>query len=135
MRDLHFKHVRHWLVAGSIVLAGCSDGAAAPGRSPEIINATDNFQYQISDIQGYSGSQSYSWQNTGTTATVNQSASITAGTATLVLRDANGVQVYSRSLADNGTFSSSAGAPGTWSIRVTYSSVDATVNFRADKAN
>jgi len=45
------------------------------------------------------------------------------------------VQVYSRSLADNGTFSSSAGAAGTWTIRVTYSSVDATVNFRADKAN
>lgn len=135
MRDLQFKRMRRWLVAGSVILAACSDGTAAPGRSPEIINATDNFQYQISDIQAYSGSQTYSWQNTGTTATINQSASITAGTATLVLRDANGMQVYSRSLADNGTFSSSAGAAGTWTIRVTYSSVDATVNFRADKAN
>ena len=130
-----FKHRCRWLVAGSVLLAGCSDGNTPQGREPEIINATDNFQYQISDIQAYSGSQSYNWQNTGATATVNQSASITAGTATLVLRDANGLQVYSRSLADNGTFSSSAGAPGTWSIRVTYNSADATVNFRADKAN
>ena len=135
MRDFQFQRMHRWLVAGSLMLAACGDSTAAPGRSPEIINATDNFQYQISDIQAYSGSQTYSWQNTGTTATINQSASITAGTATLVLRDANGVQVYSRSLADNGTFSSSAGAAGTWTIRVTYSSVDATVNFRADKAN
>ncbi len=134
MRDLQIKRIYRWLVAGSVMLAACSDGTAAPGQSPEIINATDNFQYQISDIQGYSGSQTYSWQNTGTTATINQSASVTAGTATLVLRDANGVEVYSRSLADNGTFSSSAGAAGTWTIRVTYSAVDATVNFRADKA-
>ena len=60
----------------------------------------------------------YSWENTGTTATVDQSASIASGSATLVLRDANGVQVYSRSLADKGTFSSTAGTPGTWTVRV-----------------
>jgi len=130
-----FKGMRRWVVAGAVVLAACSDGTTAPpGVQPEIINATDNFQYQISNIQNYSGTQTYSWQNTGTTATINQSAAITGGTATLVLRDANGAQVYSRSLADNGTFSSSAGASGTWTIRVVYSGVDATVNFRVDKA-
>jgi hypothetical protein len=113
----------------------CGDSATAPGRDPEIINTTDNFQYQISDIQDFSGTQVYSWQNTGTSATVNQSAAVAAGSVSLVLRDANGVQVYSRSLADNGTFSSSAGAAGTWTVRVIYSGADATVNFRLDKAN
>jgi hypothetical protein len=66
---------------------------------------------------------------------VNQSASVSSGAVGLVLLDANGVQVYSRSLADNGTFSSGAGAAGSWTVRVTYSSADATVNFRVDKAN
>lgn len=135
MRAIQFKGMRMLLAAGSVILAACSDGAAAPGRDPEIVNATDNFQYQITDIQNFSGNQNYSWQNTGTAATVNQSASITAGTATLTLRDANGLLVYTRSLADNGTFSSTAGVAGTWTVRVTYSGVDATVNFRADKAN
>jgi quercetin dioxygenase-like cupin family protein len=65
------------------------------------------------DIQNFSGAQTYSWQNTGAAATVNQSASITAGGATLTLRDANGLLVYNRSLADNGTFSSTAGAADT----------------------
>lgn len=135
MRSNWFKGTRRLVAAGSIIVAACSDGAAAPGREPEIVNATDNFQYQISDIQNFSGTYTYSWQNTGTAATVNQSASISSGTATLTLRDANGLLVYTRSLADNGTFSSTAGAAGTWTIRVAYSGVDATVNFRADKAN
>jgi hypothetical protein len=127
--------MRGWLATGCVVVAACGDGATAPGQDPEIINAADNFQYQITNIQDYSGTQVYSWQNTGTTATVNQSAAVTAGSATLVLRDANGVEVYNRSLADNGTFASSAGAAGTWTVRVTYTASDATVNFRLDKAN
>jgi len=126
---------RAWLVVGFLIVAACGDSATAPGRDPQVINSTDNFQYQISDIQDFSGSQVYTWQNTGTTATVNQSASISAGSATLVIRDASGAQVYSHSLVDNGTFSSSAGTAGAWSIRVTYSGASATVNFRADKAN
>jgi hypothetical protein len=127
---------RGWLAAAGILMAACGgDNPVAPGRDPEIINNVDNFQYQITDIQDFTGTQVYSWENSGTTATVDQSASIASGSVTLVLRDANGVQVYSRSLADNGTFSSTAGTPGTWTVRVVYNSADATVNFRVDKAN
>lgn len=133
MRRLSPPGVRWWLTAACIALAACSDPVTAPGRDPEIINATDNFQYQISDIRSFSGTQVYTWQNSGTTAKVNQSAAISSGTATLVIRDANGTQVYSRSLADNGTFVSSAGVAGSWTVSVTYASVDATVNFRVDK--
>jgi hypothetical protein len=129
------RGARRLALAGVVVLAACGDGATAPGRDPEIINSTDNFQYQITAIQDFSGTQVYSWQNTGATATVNQAATVAAGSATLVLRDANGVEVYNRSLADNGTFSSSAGAAGSWTVRVVYSGADATVNFRVDKAN
>lgn len=135
MRVLQFQSTRRWLAAGAVLLAACGDSTTAPGRDPEIINTPDNFQYQITDIQNFSGTQVYSWQNSGTTATVNQSAAVAAGSVSLVLRDANGVQVYSRSLADNGTFSSSAGTAGTWTVRVIYSGADATVNFRLDKAN
>lgn len=133
MPQFQVSAMRRWFPVALLVLAACGSDAAAPGRDPEIVNSTDNFQYQISDIQSFSGTQSYNWQNTGTTATVNQSASISAGSATLVLRDANGVQVYSRSLADDGTFTSAEGAAGTWTVRVVYSDADATVNFRVDK--
>ena len=136
MRAFSISRQRRWLAAAAVALVACGgDSTTGPGRDPEVINTTDNFQYQVSDIQDFSGTQSYNWQNTGTTATVNQSAAIAAGSATLVLRDANGAQVYSRSLAEDGTFSTSAGAPGTWTVRVIYSGADATVNFRLDKAN
>jgi len=124
-----------WMLASVLALSACGDSTTSPGIQPEIVNATDNFQYQVSAIEDYSGTQTYTWQNTGTTATVNQSASVSAGSATLVLLDADGTQVYSRSLAEDGTFSSAAGTAGSWTVRVSYSSVDATVNFRADKAN
>lgn len=135
MLTIGIRSMRNCLAAGALILAACGDSTTAPGTNPEIINTVDNFQYQVSDIQQFSGTQTYSWQNSGTTATVNQSASIASGSATLVLKDANGVQVYSRSLADNGTFTSAAGAAGVWTVRVVYSSVSATVNFRLDKAN
>ena len=135
MREFQVSGMRRWLAAGAVLVAACGDSTTAPGREPEIINTTDNFQYQITEIQDFSGAQVFSWENTGTTATVNQSAAVSAGSATLVLRDANGVEVYSRSLADDGTFSSDAGTAGTWSVRVTYSGAEATVNFRLDKAD
>ena len=135
MRSMSPSSMR-WITVGVVVmaLAACSDAATSPGRDPQIVNATDNFQYQISDIRAFSGNQVYTWQNSGTTAKVNQSAAITSGAVSLVLRDANGTQVYSRSLADNGTFVSSAGVAGTWTVVVSYATADAPVNFRVDKA-
>lgn len=132
MRSLSLSSTR-WIIAGVVALAACSDPVTYPGRDPQIVNTTDNFQYQISDIRSFSGNHVYSWQNSGTTAKVNQSTAITAGAVSLVLRDANGTQVYSRSLADNGTFVSTAGVAGTWTVAVTYATADATVNFRVDK--
>jgi hypothetical protein len=51
----------------------------------------------------------------------------------LTITDANGTQVYSRSLADNGTFVTADGVAGTWTVRVTYTLATGTVNFRAQK--
>ena len=111
---------------------GCGD-PASPGIQPEIVNNPDSFSYQVSAIQDYSAMSSYTWQNSGTQANVNQACSMTSGAATLVILDANGTQVYSRSLADNGTFTTSSGVAGVWTIRILYDHTSATVNFRADK--
>ena len=114
-------------------LIGCNN-STAPGIQPEIANLTDNFQFQTSSLAGGSGSWSYTWQNTGTTATVNQSCSITDGTATLVVRDSAGTQVYSRNLAENGTFVTTAGTTGAWTIEIVFERVfAAAVNFRVQK--
>ena len=58
---------------------------------------------------------------------------ITAGTATLTIRDANGTQVYSQSLTVNGTLVTNAGMSGNWTIQVALTNVSGTLNFRAQK--
>ena len=105
----------------------------SPAVQPEVVNNADAFSFQVTGVQNASATLDYSWQNTGTVATVNQSASISAGSATLIIRDAAGTQVYSRSLSDNGTFTSTTGVAGTWTVRVVFSGTSGTINFRSDK--
>jgi hypothetical protein len=114
--------------------AACSNSPTAPGVQPQISSATDNFQYQVMSVQNYTGTASYSWQNSGAQATINQSATLTSGTATVVLLDANGTQVYSSSLSNNGTFQSNVGVAGMWTVRVSYDvATSPAINFRVQK--
>lgn len=120
-----------------VAISACGGGSSnpiAPQFQPEVINNVDSFSFQVTGVQNASSTLNYSWQNSGTTATVNQSASISGGSATLVILDASGTQVYSRSLSLNGTFVSTAGTTGLWTIRVVFTGTDGTVNFRSDKA-
>jgi hypothetical protein len=116
-----------------VSLAACSD-TTSPGIQPEINNLPDNFQYQVTDVRNYTHTDSYPWQNTGTQANVNQSTTVTGGTATLAILDADGTEVYNRSLAENGTFTTAGGASGTWTVRVIYVEANANVNFRVQKS-
>lgn len=126
-------HPRSLLLALTMLAAfGCND-ATAPRYEPEITNVTNSFEFQVTDLVRVSDALEYRWQNDGTTATINQSTVLTAGTATLTLRDATGTQVYSRSLTENGTFTSAAGTAGQWRVRVVFSNASGTANFRVQR--
>lgn len=111
---------------------GSSNKSLAPFQ-PQINNATDNFQFQATGVTNVTSTLTYTWQNTGTSASVNQSCAITAGSAELVILDKNGAQVYSNNLTANGTFTTSTGVTGNWTIRVTLTNCSGTLNFRAQK--
>lgn len=121
----------HVPLAALLLLAGCSDSLAP--FQPEINNATDNFQFQATGLTSVSFLRTYTWQNTGTAATVNHSSAVTGGTTLLVIRDANGTQVYSDSLKASGTPATTTGVAGAWTIRVELTAVSGTLNFRAQK--
>jgi len=114
-------------------VAACGDGPTAPGIQPQITNNTDAFSYQVSSIQNFSGTYSYTWQNTGTLAKITHASDAGAtGTATLTVKDAAGTQVYySGQLASSGQpLSAPAGVAGAWTITVVYSNYSNTqVNF------
>jgi len=118
------------------ILGACSSNSAGPldPFQPQINNAPDNFQFQATGVTNVTWTQTYVWSNSGTAASINQSTTVTAGAATVTVFDANGTQVYSQSLSANGTFSTNAGVAGNWSIRVTLTNYDGTLNFRAQKA-
>ncbi len=116
----------------SAIFSGCSENPLSPFQ-PEIGNNPDNFQFQATAIENVSTTAVYTWNNTGTQAKVNQSSAITGGSAEVVFRDASNVEVYRRSLALNGDSTSSVGTPGTWTIVVTLTTLDGTLNFRAEK--
>jgi len=123
------------LLATSVAIAACKDNAGPLGAVPaQINNAPDNFQFQATGVTNVTWTYTYTWSNTGTSASVNQSTTIAAGTATVTILDASGVQVYTQSLSANGTFPTSTGTTGNWTIRVVFTDYDGTVNFRVQKA-
>ena len=127
------------VVTIAVAVAGCSDdddnggGLLAPELQPQVVNNIDDFQFQTTGVTNVTQTLTYQWRNTGTQANVNQACSISGGSATLVLRDSTGAQVYSRSLADNGTFQTAVGLPSAWSMQVIVTNVSGTLNFRVQK--
>jgi hypothetical protein len=122
--------------AALVVAAACggnSTGPLAPFQ-PQINNLADNFEFQATNVTGVTWTYTYTWSNSGTAASVNQATTITAGTATLTVYDKDGTQVYSQSLSANGTFATSAGVAGNWTVKVAFTGYSGTVNFRLQKA-
>ncbi len=112
--------------------AGPNDSNPAP-NTPGITNATDDFQFNLPNVTGYSTNGGYTWKNTGTVARVTQSSSISGGSGTLQIRDAGGRVVYSKGLNEGGTVNTDAGPSGDWRIDITPSGVTGTINFRVQK--
>ena len=119
-----------------VLLASCggkkSNNSLAPFQ-PQITNMPDDFQLQATGVQNVTTTVQYTWQNTGTSANVNQASTMSSGSATLTIFDNNNVQVYSQNLSANGTFQTSTGTTGNWTIRVTLNNCYGTLNFRAQK--
>jgi len=130
------KYISGVTVLLAIALAaacGDSTGPLAPFE-PQINNVPDNFQFQASGVTNVTWTFNYTWSNTGDTATVNHSTTVTGGSATITIFDKNGTQLYSQPLKASGTEGMLKGVTGAWSIRVVFTNYSGTVNFRVQKA-
>jgi hypothetical protein len=115
-------------------VACSSENVIGPGNQLQVTNATDNFQFQVSDLSNVTQRLTYNWSNTGDSANVNQASSLTGGTATLTVRGPSGTTLYESGLQANGTFHTQKGTTGTWQIEVVLTKADGTLNFRVQKA-
>jgi hypothetical protein len=120
------------LVITAAGAGACSDNPLEPFQ-PEITNATDNFQLQATAVTGVTSTETYTWNNTGTRATVNHSTTTTAGSAQLTIRDGTGAVVYTKSLSPSLNEATATGTAGAWTIVLTMTSYSGTLNFRVQK--
>ena len=122
------------LAALALGAAACNSATSLAPFQPQINNVADNFSFQATGVTNAGGTYSYNWSNSGDSATVNQATTITAGSATLTVWDANGTQVYSASLSGTGTFGMMKGVAGTWTVKLVLTGYSGTINFRVQKA-
>jgi hypothetical protein len=127
---------RHLLPTAILALALWACDTRIPSVSelnPQVVNLRDDFAFQATGLVGVNQDEVFSWEITGTTAEVNQSPTLLLGDATIFVSDANGVQVYQRSLAVNGTFATTVGVPGTWTIRLHFADASGDVGVHLGK--
>lgn len=126
-----------WSVLFAFLLVACSsDAPVSPPLAqfePQIANTPDNFQFQVTAATNVSATVEYAWLNSGSRASIDQSCSISSGSAVVTLLDSNLVPLYSSLLSANGTFQSDTGQAGTWRVRVVLTNLSGTLNFRTQK--
>jgi hypothetical protein len=122
------------IATAGLLAASCGDdGTDFLGVEPQVHNVVDVFEFQINELQAETHTLTYSWLNTGTTATVHQEGSVFGGDVRLEILDGGGRRVYFRDLSATGTFTTEAGQTGGWTIRVVLSQAGGSFNFRVAK--
>ena len=117
-----------------VATGACGDAnLIGPDNELEVTNATDSFQLQVSVLDRVSQTLTYTWQNTGTQATIDVSQAITSGTALLTITDINGAVVYQEDIAAESDGESAVGVMGGWGIRVDLENVTGTFNVRVQR--
>ena len=118
-----------------LFLGACGGETTAPLApfEPQISNTADNFQLQASNVLDVGSTLDYSWENTGTQASVDHSTTLTAGSARVIVKDANGTTVYDADLLPSKNEQTAIGASGTWTISLVLSNYSGTLNFRVQK--
>ena len=115
-------------------LAACSDSGnvLGPSNDLQLVNQSGTFEWQATSLENVKQTLTYTWANPGTVANVNQSTSLSSGSATLTVADASGTQVYTTNLTQNGSFQTTAGQSGNWTVTVELDGATGHVNFRLE---
>lgn len=131
---MNWKPLSWGLLAGTLALGACESGnVLGPANQLEVTNNADDFAAQATALDRVTQTLTYTWAMSGAVANVNQSGVVSGGTGTLVILDDAGTEVYTRALSQTGTFQTSAGVPGAWTIRLILGGMSGVLNVRVQK--
>lgn len=125
-----------WLFAGVVAVvlftAACNE-STAPEFDLAVINSPDDFIAQSGNVLNVSVDREYTWQNSGTRATIIHATTVDGGIARVVVRDAANAVVYDHSLLSGVSDETQVGVAGTWRIEILLSGFSGSMNVRVQK--
>ncbi len=117
----------------AIAVTGCGESNPTNSFQPIVDNEPDVFTFRASNVYVVTSRLTYNWSNSGERASIYHATARTSGSATLILLDAQGTQVYQSLLRSGVTEVANAGVPGTWTVVVLLEEFTGTVNFQVSK--
>lgn len=132
MQAAGIRRVLAGAVAVVLIAAACNE-STAPGFDLAVINSPDDFIAQSGTVTLESLDREYTWQNSGTRATVTHATTVDGGIARIVIRDASNVIVYDNALLSGASEQTQAGTSGAWRIEILLSGFSGAVNVRVQK--
>ncbi len=121
-----------------LLLIACEKDPAS-SVVPRVTNVRDRFHFQVTEAEHTDTTIYYYWQMDGTSANVDQQASIHGGRVTVTVQDgAQGgnqqrTQVYQTDLSRNGSYVTESGTSGSWLIRFSLVDFSGSIDFRIQR--
>jgi hypothetical protein len=115
---------RRWMLWGATALAvagggqACSnpEGTLGPDNHVEVTNLVGHFQLSADNIQNVTTELTFTWQNPGIFAAIQHLSFMPHGTTLLIVKDADGAEVYNGKLLYNLDDRTLSGTPGAWTV-------------------
>jgi hypothetical protein len=121
-------------LVSALVHVGCSDPNTLESGQVVEVNLLDRFEFEATGLDNVTDTRSRLFTITGTQATVDVTAGITAGSARLQLRDPAGAVVYSEFIEDEVDGLTDSGGPGLWQVDIVLSEVTGEFSFTLERA-
>lgn len=116
-------------VLAATLLAGCgTDPLEAFPR--QFTNVPDRFEFEtFAEVSDITRTDTFQWSSSGPITTITSTTSADVGEARLVLRDANGTEVYDAVLGPATDDVSEAGVAGQWTIELVLTNFSGDIQF------
>lgn len=118
------------LVAVILFIYSCARKSANNDISPAVNNDIDFFEFILRDAVDVNTVLEYSWDHTGSRATVEQTNDVINGDGDIVIKDAFDVERFNSRLLENSLDPTDLGDAGSWTITISLTDFDGDIHIQ-----